>query len=661
MYAIVEDGVLTRLEGDPAHPITNGTLCNRGRRLVDRLYDESRILHPLKKVDGEFVAISWDEAFDDLASQVSRNLEDYGHHSIMHAYDWGSGTLLKNLNQRFFYLLGGCTETVGSLCWEAGIEAQRYDFGQARSHAPEDTENSQAIVVWGRNVANTNVHMIPIIKRAQRNGSKLVVVNPLATDLDGRADIVLHPRPGSDAALALGMLNYCVQQELIDAEFIHLHTVGWSKFAAHLHRYTLQETSARTDIDPAQIVELATLYGAVRGVCTLLGIGLQRYPGGGNAIRAIDALAAATGQIGISGGGVQYANRAIPAFIDTKALTGRAQANVREFPRGTQAQDILQADPPIQTLFVTRTNTVTQVPDSAQLIAAYQTVPCKVVIDMFMTKTAEMADYILPCTSVLEEEDIAYTTMWHSYLNYVNPAVTAQGEAKPDWLIFKELADRLGIGEEMDRTATEWMEVALRPLEGHGLTLAQLQESGSIQLPIPDVPWSDFNFLTPSGKFEFVSLTASAEGQSAYAIDIPPAEVVGDEQQSPTYPYALLTVHPRKHENSQQIEPTHPAVYPMVEVSEGIAAQKNLKSGDFARLWNERASAIVDVRVTSGGHVNTVKLESGWWGQGITTNHFTAIRTADFGQQTAQYDCACNLEKLTLTESQVLDMRTSKL
>ncbi|WAH41944.1 molybdopterin-dependent oxidoreductase [Alicyclobacillus fastidiosus] len=641
IHATVEQNGRLRLEGNPNHPITRGALCNRGRRLGARRDGEDRILYPMKREGGEWVQISWAQAYREIGSEIRNALTRYGHHAILHAFDWGSGALLKSLNQRFFYQLGGCTETVGSLCWEAGLEAQRYDFGQARSHAPDDmVRNSQGIVVWGRNVATTNVHMMPFIKEAQARGAKLAVVNPLATDVARRADLCVYPRPGTDALLALGVLRICRDQGTLDNAFVEHRSVGWALLSEHLEQYDPERVSRETNVPVDQIQSLADFYGRLGPVTTLLGIGMQRYAGGGNAIRAIDALAAATGHVGVPGGGVNYAQRGMSAFIDEDALTGRSGADVREFVRGNQALEIMQSDPPIQVLFVTRTNPLTQVPDSASLRKAYAGIGCKVVIDMYMTETAKAADYVLPCTSVLEEEDVTFTTMWHPYMSYIHPVVPPKGDAKPEWRIFAELAEELGIGERMAGTVAAWLNTALRPLFQHGVTLEQLREEGFVRLPVEEVPFSDGVFLTPSGKFEFASDTARSEGHSSVATYLPPRRAHGFGE----HKYTLLTTHPRKHENSQRQQMAPAAEYPTVEVSRRIADARGIQAGDRVRVYNDKASLIGVAKVREEGHPYTVQMESGWSGQGVSINDFTDVDPADFGQQTTQYDCACSVE-----------------
>ncbi|TDY42396.1 anaerobic selenocysteine-containing dehydrogenase [Alicyclobacillus sacchari] len=642
ILAEVDETGNIKLDGNPEHPITKGALCNRGRQLSVRRNSENRVLHPLKRVGDGFVQISWEQAIAEIAQHVHTTLDEVGHHGIFHCYDWGSGTLLKNLNQRFFYGLGGCTETVGSLCWDAGLTAQTYDFGRANSHAPEDTaEHAQAIVVWGRNVANTNVHMTPFIKTAQARGAQLVVISPLAQDLGRRADKCIYPRPGTDGLLALAVLRICRDRDWLDHEFIREAALGWEEIATELDVYDPQMVASLTDVPIEDIYWLAELYGRKRPVATILGIGMQRYAQGGQTVRAIDALAAATGHVGIPGGGVSYAQRQLALFFDEEALTGRSRADVRAFERTTQATDILSADPPIRVVFVTRTNPALQVPDSALFRKAFASIRCKVVIDTFMTKTAEMADYVLPCTNVLEEEDVAYTTMWHDYVSYVRPVVEPKGEAKPDWQIFADLASALGRPDIMAGSVEAWIDMALSkwPQE----KIEALKEHGFVKLDVPPVAWADRKFATPSGKFEFVSSLAIADGHH------PVARIEIDKLQRGTeaYPYVLLTIHPRKWQLSQrETFPEARKEYPIVEIGLAIAHEQGIADGDVVYVENERARIQAIARVQAAGHAKSVRLEIGWSGQGVTANDFTDTRKADFGSQSAQYDCFCSIARV---------------
>ncbi|MBF8376675.1 molybdopterin-dependent oxidoreductase [Alicyclobacillus mali] len=635
-----EDGEI-RLSGNPEHPITRGTICNRGRQLAVRRNSRDRVLYPLKREGDRWTRISWKRAMREIAEEIQRTLDEVGHHGILHYYDWGSGGLLKSLNQRFFYALGGCSEAIGSLCWDAGIRAQAYDFGLANSHSPEDmAEHAEAIVVWGRNVANTNVHMIPFIRQAQARGAKLVVITTLPQDLARRADKAIYPRPGTDGLLALAALRICRDEGWLDRAFLQDRAIGWEDLAADLDRYDLDEVARWTDVPVEDIRFLAELYGKTKPVCTLLGIGMQRYAQGGQTIRAIDALAAATGHVGIPGGGVNYAQRQLGRFYDEEAIINRRGADVREMLRPTLAADLLAADPPVQVMFVTRSNPVAQVPDSGRLREAMAHIRCKVVIDTFMTATAECADYVLPCTNVLEEEDVVYTTMWHDCVSYARPVVPPRGEAKPEWEIFRDLAAALGRPEIMEGDVDSWIRRALRRWPADKVN--ELRERGFVRLGAPSVPWQDGRFLTPSGKFEFASAAAARDGHSAVArID------VGRFPKDANLPYTLLTVHPRKWQMSQRDTlPEAKGPYPIAELGSEIAADRGIQDGDWVHVRNSKASVIARARVTVEGHPRVVRMEIGWHGQGVTLNDFTSDGLADFGIQAAQYDCLCDVVRV---------------
>ncbi|QRF24529.1 molybdopterin-dependent oxidoreductase [Alicyclobacillus sp. TC] len=636
-----ENGQITQLEGNKDHPITKGVICGRGRRLKERTYASYRILHPLKRVQDKWVRLSWEQAISEVSRNIRQAMDLYGHQSIFHCYDWGSGALLKSLNQRFFYALGGCTETVGSLCWNAGLQAQQYDMGEARSHAPDDLLNSSAIVVWGRNAAVTNMHILPFLREAQSLGAKLWIINPLPTDLDARADKVISLRPGTDGVLALAVLKRCIQFGYLDREFINQYSIGWEEFESQLSAFDYEDLVRQTGVSAEDIHQLAELYGTKQPVATLLGIGLQRYQNGGQNIRAIDALVAATGHIGVPGGGVQYASRDMGQYFDTKVLTGDVPENIRTFSRGKIAECMEMAEPPIQVMVVTRTNPLTQIPNTKKLESVLKKVPCKVVIDTFMTRTAEMADYILPCTTVFEEEDFTYTTMWHAYGNFIQPVVSAQGEAKADWEIFKELANALGLHELYDGSPKEWIAKALRPLIQTGVSLDEAKQRGFIKVPLSDIAFEDKKFLTSSGRFEFASDKAEKDGLPRTAVDGWKALTPLDEGQ-----YHLITAHPRKSENSQHAEfPKLPSM-PIVQIHFREAEKMGIVAGDIVQISTQNGVLLAEVRLLQTGYPKAVLLEEGWWNGEHTINHLTGNEMADMGDQTAQYECLCTISPI---------------
>lgn len=652
MIAHVQDGRLLKVEGDPDHPITQGTLCGKGRKLVNRLYHEERVLHPLKKVEGEWQPISWEQAFTEISEKMKLAREQYGPTSVMHHYDYGSSGLLKVLEHRFFNLFGGFTDTIGSICWGAGLEAHKYDFGYAKSHLPEDlAAHTDLFVIWGRNVSVTNMHMMPFIKQAMKRGAELVIIDPCQTDLSKNAVRQLQPRPGTDGALALGMARHLIDLGLVDEAFVTERSLGYDTFAEYvLREWTVERAAEVTDVAAEDIRWLAERYGSGEAVATLQGLGMQRYANGGNMIRLIDALVAMSGNVGRSGGGVHYGNQ-IHKFDYEALMKTEARQAYRAFTKVTQADEILavqESEQPVKVLFCTRANPVGQLPETGKTVRAYETIETVVVMDMFLHDTGMMADYFLPCTTVFEEEDIMYTSMWHPYMTYVNRVLEPLGETKPDWEIFHGLADKLGFAEDFGSDVHRWMEEAMAPLAQAGVTRERLQEEGVMTAHVEPVAWADYAFATPSGKYEFASSLAVQAGASAIPVYEEPVESpLRDRELARKYPYHLLTIHPRRSLNSQYFHVVKMPERPVVEISSVMAEETGLAEGDLVRVFNDRGEILGNVKIAEGQQRRTVKIEEGWWGsRGTALNALTSNRRTDLGIGSTQYDCLVGLEKV---------------
>lgn len=654
MIAHVEDGRLIKVEGDPDHPITQGTLCGKGRKLVDRYHHAERVLEPLKKVDGEWQPISWEQAFQEIAAKMQAARAKYGATAVMHHYDYGSSGLLKVLEQRFFNLFGGFTDTVGSICWGAGLEAQKYDFGYAKSHHPHDLmDNTDLFVVWGRNISVTNMHMMPFLKAAMKRGAELVIIDPLMTDLSDKAVKQLQPRPGSDGALALGLARHLLDKGLVDQRFVQEHAVGYEAFAEYLAEWTVERAAEVTGIEADDIRWLADRYGSTQATATILGLGMQRYANGGNTIRLIDALVAMSGNVGRSGGGVHYGNQ-VHKFDYATLMEAEKPKQYRAFTKVTEADEILEVqgtNEPVEVLFITRSNPVAQLPETGKTLQAYGTVDCIVVLDMFLHDTGVIADYFLPCTTVFEEEDIMYSSMWHPYMTYVNRVVEPRGNTKPDWAILQGLARELGFVEEFGEgdSVHQWMDIALEPLkEQLGITREKLQEEGILMAHEEPVAWFDYQFGTPSGKYEFDSALAHQDGASGIPVYEEPVESpYRDKTLAEKYPYHLLTIHPRRSLNSQYYNVLKMPDRPVVEISPLIARETGLGDGDTARVYNDRGEILGTIKIVEKQQKRTIKIEEGWWGiKGTMLNTLTSNRRSDLGIGSTQYDCLVQLSKV---------------
>jgi anaerobic selenocysteine-containing dehydrogenase len=643
-------GKVLKVEGDPDHPITQGKICGKGKMLAERANHKERVLFPLKKINGKFEQISWEQALDDIAQHMQHVKEEYGSTAVLHSHDYSNGGLLKNLDQRFFNAYGGITELVGSLCWGAGVEAQIVDFGNAYSHDPEDLQHSQTIVVWGRNVTSTNMHLYPYMKQAKERGAKIIVIDPLSTGITRVADEHIRVRPGMDGVLALGVIKRILQDKQEDRSFLEGYTSGFEAFKNQVvDTLSIEQVLQWTEVTREQMEALVQAYSVGKPTSTVMGLGLQRYSNGGNTIRAIDALVAVSGNVGIPGGGASYAHLGVGSSFNTQSLALPERKNQqRTFTRMTQADEVLTAsNPPIKMLFVTRGNPLVQVPDASKTHHAFSQIETKVVIDQFMTDTAKIADYVLPCTTVFEEEDIYYASMFHSYITYGKKLVEPYGEAKPDRLIWTELAQRLGFGADFDYTADEFMEMGLSLLKEKGITLERIKSKTTVKLPLEPVPWTDRKFQTPTGKYEFYSKKLEAEGKEPLIQLRLPAE---SEWENPKlaqkYPYALLSIHPQRSLHSQNYHLVAALQEPKIEISEWLADQEGIAEGESIEIYNDRGCFQGEAKIVSNTHPKTICVYEGRWSKyGGVINNLTPNTISDVGLGSTLYDCLVGIRK----------------
>lgn len=649
LVVTTENNQIINIDGDIEHPITLGRVCGKGKLLKNRIYNSNRLLYPQKKVGDSFIRISWDEALTEISNKMKLVKAAYGPTAILHSYDYSSGGLLKGLDQRFFNFFGGMTEVIGSLCWGAGIQAQLYDMGDALSHDVSDIKNTKTIVVWGRNVTTTNMHLLPFLIKAKKRGSKLIVIDPVKNGIARQADTHVAVKAGMDGNLALAISKVIVENNWLDMNFINKHTIGFEYFLRVLEEIDVESISREIDVDVNTIQELAAIFSQNRPVMTFLGLGMQRYANGGNTIRAIDALTALSGNIGINGGGVNYANLSVGrSFNWNELLRDELREGYRTFSRATQAREITEGiDPSIKMAFITRSNAVTQLPNMERTISALNSIETKVVIDMHMTETAKMADYLLPTTSVFEEEDIYYGSMFHRVIRYGPKLVEPPGETWSDLKIWTELAKKLQL-YGFEKTTEEFLELALKGLNSDGLDLATLKDINQYLLPIETVPWKNKQFATPSKKFEFYSEKAKGDGLPPVASIAYPKESSKNKQVlKEKYPFNLLSIHPVKSLHSQHsFLLLKSEITPWIIISESIAVLYSIIDGDKIKVFNDRGEVTGRAKVQQGNNPDTIVIEEGWCKEsGANANILTLDELSDMGNGSIQYDCAVMIAK----------------
>ncbi len=644
-----ENNRIIKIEGDSAHPITKGKICGKGKLIKERIYDRERLLYPQKKMGNRFVRISWEQAIREISKKMTITKEIFGSTAVLHSYDYSNGGLLKGLDRRFFNFFGGMTEVNGSLCWGAGIQAQIYDTGDALSHSVIDIKNAKTIVIWGRNITTTNIHLSSFLLNAKKNGGELVVIDPIKTNIAKKANRYININPGMDGLLALAICKVLIDNDWHDKNFILQHSIGFEHFYKEIEDLDIEKISKEVGIYVKDINELAKIYS--KGpVMTFLGLGMQRYGNGGNSIRAIDALGAISGNIGKKGGGVQFANLAVgKSFNWSELLRDDIRTDYRTFSRSTQADEIIsEKNPPIKMMFISRSNPVIQLPNIKRTIDALRQVETKVVIDLFMTDTAKLADYILPTTSVFEEEDIYYGSMFHNIIRYGPKLINPLGETRSDLEIWSALANELNL-KGFEKTVEEYFDIALKPLNKYGLNLKILKEEGQFLLPLRDLPWEDKQFYTPSGKYEFYSESAKQDGLSPTVILSYPRESIQEQEKlKEKYPYNLLTIHPKKSLHSQHIFLLNKKNHkPRVILSLEIANKMNIKNGEKVKVYNDRGQIVGIAIVNQGINKKTIVVEEGWWkDSGYSANFLTSNKNSDMGNGSILYDCAVMIEKI---------------
>jgi len=638
LEATVAAGRVTRIRADRSHPLTRGFCCRKGMALLERLYHPRRLKQPLRRTASGWSPVGWDEALAEVAERLSDATARFGSTAVLNFSGSGHGGLTKKIDSVFFNQLGGVSVPRGSLCWGAGMAAQIFDFGAVRSPHPDELRQARTIVLWGRNPVDTNAHLVPLLQQARKDGAECIVIDPRRSASARMADRHLAVRPGTDGALALGLIHAIVAEDRHDADFIAGHVHGFEEFREVFAAWDPQRTADVTGMDTAAVLDLARRIATAKPVSIVIGYGLQRYGNGGGNVRCIDALAAITGNLGRTGGGIHYADKSMAAYIGGDLADSRRLAvNQRTFSVTRTAEFLQSADPPVKVAFVSKANPLVQLPDIQRAMAAFAAVDFTVVVDAFMTDTARQADLVLPCTGVLEEEDVIYSNMFSPYLQYSGQAVAPPASVLGEFEFFGRLAEHMGMtGFPRDRT--RYLEQALQPLtHAFGVTLQSLKQSPFV-LPQRTGPWRNGRFATPSGKYELYSQTALRQGHNplpGFSAPLSPPS---------RYPLRLLTPHHRDSMHSQHFAFTEST--PKAFLPPGVLQAAGLSPGDSARLVSERGSLKVTVHADSDLPGDTVVVHQGWWHRSGSVNMLTADRISDIGEQAAYYDSFCRLEPI---------------
>jgi anaerobic selenocysteine-containing dehydrogenase len=430
IVAEVEEGRVVRLRGDKHHPVTRGFLCARTNRFPERAYGPERITQPLlRRPDGTQVAIQFDEAIALAAEKLREVKVESGPEAIFHYRSGGSLGHVKHVVELFFNVLGPVTAKRGDICSGAGEQAQIIDFGQSESHDLFDLHHARHIVNWGKNLHVSNVHLLPVVREARRRGASYTVIDPVHSQTAADADRHLQVRPGGDIALAQAVGRVLFATDRV-APGAAARCVNLEEFRELCFARRLEELCFESDCTVDEVRRLADLL-ADGPTAILVGWGLQRRLRGSSTVRMLDALGAISGNLGVRGGGVSFYYGRRRGFDLEQFRTAPPPRRISEPLMG---RELAAADPPVRAMWVTAGNPVAMLPDSRAVARAFEQVEFTVVVDAFHTDTTRRASLVLPCTTLLEDDDV-HGAYGHHWLGVSRPVVPPPGEARTDLAI----------------------------------------------------------------------------------------------------------------------------------------------------------------------------------------------------------------------------------
>jgi anaerobic selenocysteine-containing dehydrogenase len=683
----VETGRAVKVAGAEDHPTTDGFLCNKVNRYLERTYSPQRVLYPLKRVGekgkGIFTRISWDEAIDIVSAKFREIAADDPQAILPYSYAGTMGLVQgESMDRRFFHKLGASLLD-RTICSSAGGAGYRATIGLSMGTDPERFGDAKLIIIWGSNPITSNVHLWPKILEARRTGARVIAIDPYRSLTAEKCDEHIALLPGTDGALALAMMHIIIKEDLIDRDYVERYTLGFELLRERVLEYPPSRVAAITGLGEETIVRLAREYATTKPAVIRLNYGMQRHIGGGMAVRTVaclpalvgawrdpagGALLSTSGTFGINAGALQRPDliwnnpRTINMSAIGDALLGYLRTvNYRDRNGSGPAveQTLSPLDPPIRAIYVYNSNPVTVAPDSRRVIAGFKREDLFTVVhEIFQTDTADYADILLPATTQLEQFDI-HKAYGHLYLLVNNPAIEPIGEAKPNSEVFRLLAERIGFTDDCFKETDE--EIARQAIaydhpRMQGIDFDQLKERGWARLNVPEsyAPFAEGNFPTPSGKCEFFSETLAKQGIDPLPTFIPPRESAQTAPElASKYPLAIIS--PPAHSFLNSSFANLPSFVkaekePFLDIHPIDAAAREIRDGDRVRVFNDRGEFRVKARVTEKARPGVVVALSIWWkkltSDRCNANEVTSQALTDMGAAATFYDALVEVDKV---------------
>ena len=654
LLTTVQNGVAIKVQGNPEHPLTDGVLCTKVSRYTERTYHPDRVLHPMKRVgpkgSGQFKRVSWDQALSDIATRLTTMADKTPERILPYSYAGTMGLVQgESIAMRYFNLLGAA-QLDRTICASAGAEALTHTLGGKLGMKVQHFAQSKLILIWGSNAITSSIHFWRIAQQAKRQGAKLVCIDPRRSETADKCDVHLAIKPGTDAALAYALMHELISHDWLDHDYIAQHTVGFEALRERALQWPPERAAEVCGLQVEDIRQLAHDYAHTRPAAIRLNYGVQRSRGGGNAVRAVLCLPALTGAWRHPAGGVllsasSHALHHRDALQRPDLLTNPRSPLINMSTIG----DALNTPGLIEAMVVYNSNPVAVAPESAKVVKGFAREDLfTVVLEHFMTDTADHADYVLPATTQLEHWDI-HTSYGHTDVVLNRPAIAPLGEAKTNTQIFRELALRMGLSNPLLQEDDESLcQLALqhpRNLQSASpVTWEGLLKDGFAHWPVADAPFAQGGFPTASGKCELVSSSLLALGEDGLPDFIPNYEPAN--AQAP-YPLAMISPPARHFLNSSFVNLKSLRDMegePLLEIHPEDAAARHLQDGEMVRVFNQRGSYECKAQISTRAQPGMVVGLGIWWrklgANGTNVNELTSQQLTDMGRAPVFYDCA---------------------
>ncbi len=656
LLTTVQDGVATQVQGNPDHRHTAGVLCTKVSRYTERTYHPERLMQPLKRVGpkgaGQFEPVSWDAALADIATRLQGIAARNPQAIVPYSYAGTMGLVqAESMAARFFNQLGASLLD-RTICSSAGTEGLVHTLGGKVGMRVEFFAESKLILIWGSNSIGSNLHFWRLAQEAKRGGAKLVCIDPRRSETADKCHEHIQLLPGTDAALALSLMHELIVHDWLDHDYIAQHTVGWEALKARALLWNPQRAAQVCGVPEAQIIQLARDYGTTKPAAIRLNYGMQRVRGGGNAVRAVACLPALTGAWRHRTGGLLLSSSG--QFPVDKAALQRPDLLAGKTPRTinmtTIGDDLLRESSPtfgpkIEALIVYNSNPVAVAPDSSKVVAGFARDDLfTVVLEHFQTDTADYADYLLPATTQLEHWDI-HISYGHTDVLLNRPAIAPVGQALPNTEIFRQLAQRMGYTQPC---FTDDDLTLCRTAFGASVDFDELLTHGFASLQLPEAPFAQGSFPTPSGKCEFFSQRLQNAGMDGLPSHIPNDEPAGVNA---NFPLAMISPPARNFLNSSFVNVQSLRDIegePLLEIHADDAAARGIETGQVVRVFNPRGSYRCKAKVSNRARPGVVNGLGIWWRKlglsGTNVNELTSQRLTDLGRAPVFYDCWVQVE-----------------